>query len=284
MTSPAAAHSASLAGRELVRLRAEQRQAAAYAEFFTPVTRRFLPYVEDALPPAARLVLDLGAGGGHLARLLNASGRRCAAVDISPTMLAANREGTVAAVAADASALPFAGASADAVTAVFLLPHLNDPARALAEITRVLRRDGTLVLVSWAGAATSPFTGLASTLLAEHGGADTRGPLDEAERRTALRWVTELVRTAGFTGVQAETLSSTVPVESPRRWWRGMTGASTGLSQLLHASDPGVRREVQQEFLAAAEAYRGAAQLTVPVAAHILRACRPKGGPAKEET
>ena len=284
MTSFAEVPSAGAADRELLRLRAEQRRAAAYAEFFGPVTRRFLPYVEDALPAAARLVLDLGAGGGRLATLLNASGRRCIAVDISPAMLAADRENTVAAVVADAGALPFAGAGVDAVTAVFLLPHLNDPARALAEVTRVLRRDGTLVLVGWAAADASPFTGLASSLLARHGGVDTRGPLAEAERRTAVGWMTELVHIVGFTGVQVQTLSSTVPVESPRRWWRGMTGASTGLSQLLHVSEPDVRRRVQEEFLAAAEVYRAASELAVPVAAHVLRAQRPKGGPVKEET
>lgn len=282
MTSFAEVPSAGAADRELLRLRAEQRRAAAYAEFFGPVTRRFLPYVEDALPAAARLVLDLGAGGGRLATLLNASGRRCVAVDISPAMLAADREDTVAAVVANAGALPFAGASVDAVTAVFLLPHLDDPAWALAEVTRVLRRDGTLVLVGWAAA--SPFTGLASSLLARYGGVDTRGPLAEAERRTVVGWMTELVHTAGFTGVQAETLSSTVPVESPRRWWRGMTGASTGLSQLLHVSEPDIRRRVQEEFLAAAEVYRAGPELAVPVAAHVLRAHRPKGGPVKEET
>lgn len=278
MTSSTAADGAGFAERELVRARANRRQAAAYAEFFGPVTRRFLPYVEDALPPAARLVIDLGAGPGELAHALTASGRRCVAVDIALAMLAACRDGDTAAVAADAGALPFAGASVDAVTAAFLLPHLSDPARALAEVTRVLRPHGTFVLITWADPAASPFTGLASLLLAEHGGARVRGPLAEAEQRTAARWVTALVRAGGFTGLQVETLSTTVLIESPRRWWRGMIGASTGLSQLLQASDLDVRRKVQEQFLAAAEAYRDATRLAVPVAAHVLQATWPGTG------
>jgi ubiquinone/menaquinone biosynthesis C-methylase UbiE len=260
--------------RGVLHQHAERHQAAAYAEFFGPVTRRFLRYIPDALPQSARLVADLGAGGPELARLLADSHRRCVAFDHSLAMLAGCRESGAPAVVADAEALPCAEAGFDAVAAAFLLPHLTDPAAALAEMRRVLRPGGTLVLVNWAAGEESPFTGLASMLLAERASAEVREPLAEAARRAAAGWLTDLVRAGGFQPVQAETLSTTVSIRSPGHWWRGMIGASTGLSMLLHATDPELRRDVQEEFLLRAEAYRRGSELVVPVAAHLLRASR----------
>jgi ubiquinone/menaquinone biosynthesis C-methylase UbiE len=255
---------------ELVRVRAEQRQAQSYAEFFAPVTQRFAPFVQNTLPASARLVADLGAGGGAFARALAASGRRCVAVDHAIAMLAECRGRGTPAVVADASVLPFADGSLDAVAATFLLPHVPDWQCALAAIVRVLRPGGVFVQASWAGAQASPFTGLAARLLASRGSPAVRAILEDAERRTTVRWVSEQARAAGFADVQVETLSTTVAVESPSRWWRGMIGASTGLSQLLHMTGTDVRRDLQEEFLEAAQTFRRGSELTVPVAAHVL--------------
>lgn len=54
----------------------------------------------------------------------------------------------VALAQADAEKLPFLPASFDVVVATLLLCRLNDPLRGLAEMTRVLRRDGTLLLAT----------------------------------------------------------------------------------------------------------------------------------------
>jgi ubiquinone/menaquinone biosynthesis C-methylase UbiE len=262
------------AERELARQHAERHHAEAYAEFFGPVTRRFLRQATNTLPSSARLVADVGAGGAELARLLAGSGRRCVAFDHSPAMLTGCRDSGIPAVVCDAEALPCADGSFDAVVAAFLLPHLADPVRVLAEMKRVLRPAGTVIVLGWANGEESPFTGLASTLLAERADPTVRQPLTEAARRTAVPWLIELARAQGFQQLQVETLSTTVSLPSAGAWWRGMIGASTGLSLLLQATEPELRRTVQEEFLVMAEAYRRGSQLVVPVAAHLLRAIR----------
>jgi SAM-dependent methyltransferase len=98
------------------------------------------PYVAARFAKAgARRVLDVGGGDGRLARLLPGLSMSCLLVDLSATMLAlAPRP----AVRADGARLPVAGASVDAVAALYTLYHYADPRLAIAEARRVLRPGG----------------------------------------------------------------------------------------------------------------------------------------------
>jgi len=93
-------------------------------------------------------VLELGAGTGKLTAGLIALGHRVTALDPAGGMLAQLRTGLPPArpVVAVAEALPLADASVDAVVAAQAY-HWFDHARAIPEITRVLRPGGTLGLV-----------------------------------------------------------------------------------------------------------------------------------------
>jgi SAM-dependent methyltransferase len=98
------------------------------------------PYVAQRLAAAgARQVLDVGGGDGRLARLLPGLSLRCAVVDLSPTMLAL---APPPAVRADGARLPVAGASVDAVAALYTLYHYDDPRLPVREARRVLRAGG----------------------------------------------------------------------------------------------------------------------------------------------
>jgi ArsR family transcriptional regulator len=100
-------------------------------------------------------VLDAGAGDGATAQLLAARARSITCVDVSETLVDAARvrlagHANVRAEVADLHALPFADASFDQVLLLNVLTHLRAPARALAELARVLRRNGRLALVTLA--------------------------------------------------------------------------------------------------------------------------------------
>jgi len=113
-------------------------------------------------------VLDLAAGTGTSSVSFTASGAACIACDFSLGMLQAGKQraerprmsgrasragdrspgksGSVTFVAGDALALPFADARFDAVTISFGLRNVADPGQALAEMLRVTRPGGRLVV------------------------------------------------------------------------------------------------------------------------------------------
>ena len=100
-----------------------------------------------AAAPGER-VLDLAAGTGTSSIPFSAAGARVVACDFSTGMLRvgrARRPG-LRFVAGDALALPFADGAFDAVTISFGLRNTSDPAAALAELARVTRPGGRLVV------------------------------------------------------------------------------------------------------------------------------------------
>ncbi len=94
---------------------------------------------EVVAPELGGPVLDVGCGEGRLASLLDSS-VAWTGVDSSPTQLRANSYRPL--VLADMRALPFRGGVFAEVTLLWCLYHVEDPATALREANRVLRRGG----------------------------------------------------------------------------------------------------------------------------------------------
>lgn len=96
-------------------------------------------------------VLDVGGGMGRMAVPL-AARNRVTLCDLSPDMLRLARSGSSSVleglVVADARALPFCTGWFDAALCIDVLPHLPDAAPALAELRRVLRPGGLLLVDS----------------------------------------------------------------------------------------------------------------------------------------
>ncbi len=95
------------------------------------------------------VAVDVACGTGDLAALAAGTGARVVGVDFAAGMLAgARRRGVDAQLArADATALPIATASVDAVTCGFALRNFVAIPPMLAEAARVLRPGGRLVLL-----------------------------------------------------------------------------------------------------------------------------------------
>jgi demethylmenaquinone methyltransferase/2-methoxy-6-polyprenyl-1,4-benzoquinol methylase len=96
-------------------------------------------------------VLDLAAGTGTSSASFTKTGAVCVACDFSLGMLRAGKlrspkASGVTFVAGDALALPFADSQFDAVTISFGLRNTADPGQALAEMLRVTRPGGRLVV------------------------------------------------------------------------------------------------------------------------------------------
>jgi SAM-dependent methyltransferase len=100
-----------------------------------------IPRFLELVPPAGRATLDLGCGEGRVGAALAALGHRVVGVDSSPAMVAAARE-RIEALVADASALPFADASFDAVVAFMSLQDMDELDAAVREAARVLEPGG----------------------------------------------------------------------------------------------------------------------------------------------
>ncbi|XRQ05974.1 class I SAM-dependent methyltransferase [Actinomadura welshii] len=89
---------------------------------------------------------DIGAGSGAGSRVLAEHGWHATAVDLSPDAVALARAHGVEAYQGDARYLPLPPSEYDLALALDVLEHIEDDARAAAEITRVLKPGGTALV------------------------------------------------------------------------------------------------------------------------------------------
>jgi ubiquinone/menaquinone biosynthesis C-methylase UbiE len=177
-----------------------------------------LDYVDAAnLAPGAR-VLEIGCGAGHLTTRLAERRLQVSAVDASPGMVElasrqAEQAGYGAAVSfaqADAHALPFDSASFDLVVAVGVVPWLHSPGQAVAEMARVLKPRGELVLTADNAARLMSFTDprglLALTPLRRLYHRLRNRPEQAVSRLHFPRRIDRFLRQAGLSPVSARTV------------------------------------------------------------------------------
>jgi SAM-dependent methyltransferase len=126
--------------------------AVEYDAWFERPFGRYASAVETAAvlralgPLPGRRVLDAGCGTGRLLLVMAGRGATAVGVDRDLAMLALARARAGPLVRGDVGGLPLRAASLDAVVAVAVLEFVADPAAVVAEMCRVTRRGGRVVV------------------------------------------------------------------------------------------------------------------------------------------
>lgn len=173
-------------------------------------------------PKRGERILDLAAGTASSSASLAGSGAQVVAADFSRGMLAEGRRRhghlpNITFVEADATALPFGDDEFDAVTMSYGLRNVQQPKKALAELYRVTKPGGRLVINEFSTPPGALFRGLyrfynAQVLPRVARLAGTNGDAydylnesirDWPDQRTLASWIRE----AGWTDVEYRNLT-----------------------------------------------------------------------------
>ncbi|MBQ5570831.1 MAG: class I SAM-dependent methyltransferase [Treponema sp.] len=126
--------------------------------FFAPIYERAMKsqksiydyiYKEISAAASAKIVLELATGPGMIAKHIAPSAKSVTATDFAPKMIEAAKKGSVpdnvSFEVADATNLRYQNESFDLVVIANALHIIPEPEKALAEIDRVLKANGTLI-------------------------------------------------------------------------------------------------------------------------------------------
>ena len=176
-----------------------QEQAYARAGTRLVLDRQHARIAAQLAAAPGERVLDLGCGVGHLLQWLAAHAPATYdGLDLSLNSLrTAQRAGLRTLVVGDATRLPLGDASYDAVVCNGAAHHLPDLPAALAEIHRVLRPDGRLVLHE---PVDSAWSGAVRQTLFRRSRYESPADLEHKHAFTAAV-VERALRNAGFTAV-----------------------------------------------------------------------------------
>jgi len=126
------------------------RQNAAYAEFLAGWDEGFYAKYADTLRPdrPGGRALDVGCGVGQVVRRLKDAGYEACGVEVSEPSIARARQMGLACSGYDGLHLPFPDRHFDSVGALNVLEHVEEPEAFLAELVRVTRPGGRVVVSS----------------------------------------------------------------------------------------------------------------------------------------
>ena len=131
---------------EVARLYTET--ARGYAVRYGEIQAEKHELVLSRLPERIGRLLDVGCGMGELLARLGKRASVAVGVDISPGMVRALGKRRPRVIVADADRLPFADGSFDCVVSVTLLQNMPDPRRTVAEMKRVVRPGGLVIVTT----------------------------------------------------------------------------------------------------------------------------------------
>jgi ubiquinone/menaquinone biosynthesis C-methylase UbiE len=257
-------------------------RAAAYDDFFGPITSRLVGPLLDAVASGSGMrVLDVASGPGHATARAAARGASVVGVDIAEGMvtLASRLHPQLDFRVGNADALPFADESFEALVANFLLQHLARPERAAAEFFRVLVPGGRLALTAWDVPERCRLFGVFFDAVAEVGAEPPKelpvGP--PIFRFSDERELVRLLGEQGLDNIEVETISFSQTVSSPDQLWLGFMAGTLRTAALVHSQTRKTQQQIRATFDRLLQPYRSRDRLGIPLVVKLASATKPPG-------
>ncbi|GAA3287155.1 class I SAM-dependent methyltransferase [Dactylosporangium vinaceum] len=251
--------------------------AAAFAGSYAHLCGYTAPALLDAAGATAGVrLLDVGTGTGTVAALAAGRGTRVTAVDAEPSMVEFTRS-RLPAVTVGAGRLPdldFPDGSFDAVVANFVVNHVADPARAVAELARVSAPGGRVAFTVWPRPA-PPLQQLWLDVLdaADLEPAPPTVP-DELNFPRTAAGAAGLLDRAGLRDVGGRVLTWEHRTDLDT-WWSGAASGMGALGEALAGRDARTVAAARREYERLAGRYVTAdGTLTLPTAALLVHGVR----------
>lgn len=262
---------------QLARDAAERYERILVPTILGPAARAL---VEFAALQAAEAVLDVGCGTGAAARCAAervGSAGRVVSVDVNAGMIdVAQSLPPVEGAAVEwfvesAYELPFGAAEFSVVLCAQTLQFLDNRARALAEMYRVLKPGGRIAISLWCDIRESPYFDALVHAVTRHIGAETAMGLRSAFGLSDLEAIRALVEEAGFKDVSTTVgqLNLRLPVLShfvPRHI------SATPMDAGFNTASPEKRRVVIEEVSDKLASYDMGEGLRIPFRTYLVQA------------
>jgi SAM-dependent methyltransferase len=232
-------------------------RAATYGVLMARATVHATEALLEGVEPGMRL-LDVGAGLGDLCAAAAERGAATTGIDLAPNMvrMARERHAGLTFLEGDAEQLPFEDGAFDVATGAFVINHLPDPDRAVAEMRRVARR---VSLAMWA-----EDTLLFALPTRAAGDAPIAGPDAErfAKRENLLALLPGDVTEITFA----------LELDSFEALWDGLLGGTVRTAARLTDA-------MREPLRVLAEPYRRGDGYALPTTVRVVTACSRRPGP-----
>jgi ubiquinone/menaquinone biosynthesis C-methylase UbiE len=242
--------------------------------------------VADARLRAGMRVLDLGSGTGYPA-LLGAQtvGSRGSVIglDLAEQMLTiARRKATTLGLAnvtfrtGDATSLPFAADSFDAVTSRFCLMFLPEIPKAAAEIVRVLKPGGWIAAAVWSAPDKNPYLMIPITVIKQFLDLPQPDPTAPGIFRLAKPGdLAGMLQQTGFTNLFEEEFIADVNFPSSEEYYSSLMDIAAPIQNLFAKLSDQQKADARGRIVASAGQHRGADGIALPIAVRIVAARKP---------
>ncbi len=206
-------------------------------------------------------VLELACGAGGVGLAAAERGAEVVLSDVAPPMVvvAAGRaagRSNVTTMVLDLEEIAEPDGAFDVVLCRDGLQFALDPARAAAEIARVLRPGGRTALATWGPRADNPWLGLVLDAVSAVAGRPLPPPgrpgpfaLDDPQH------LAELLQTAGLIDVQVRPEPMPMRVPSFEEWWRRTPALAGPLVRVLASLPPAARDDIAARLRVAVAPY-----------------------------